>query len=1080
MSLVVSSPLVSQVIRRYGLRGSVSLLRGSTPATLQLHSNKVLQGLKERIYAGGPGSGRHPGFGQLQLPSGVHRSQAKAMPLHTSWVRHRDWRQQAYGGVLVDSLGRFLLRQPTNKFDGYAWTFPKGKMDNDREHPVDVAKREVAQETGFHTKIFDAVPGTYKSDSGSHSSFYLMRPNGQDPELMDKETQGLRWANYKDAVQLISQSKNVAGRERDLAVLQRAQLRLNKYRTLQAGGPGSGCRGPNCGRPALGKKDVPKFLTKLGWTQMGKAHTQAYDIKKVKTMYQHPAHGKLYVGNAYFYHENLGNKQGTGVIAHLPAHLGQTITPKVSTPASTPTTIYEQTTGKPGNVPKGMAEVYKSNASGNIWTWNKETGLYHSGPGQAKWAFDKVADKEAKGTFVPDKFKEKIGTREVVTPTVTAPVKSPEVSTTPIPKDKFPSQDQLTYKGSKQDLGLGGAHEKWVFTDKAGKDYMFKPAQNLDGKPDPMKAYVDQVAGKVQEALRPGFAVPAKAVTMDIPGKGQMFGSLQQMVPKSMLRGPEGKYQNFVGRDINTLQPWEVEHLQQEQVVDWLISNHDSHEGQFLRVSSQYPGGRGVLGIDLTQAFRYFPNDKLSMSYQPNTEQYGEKPPIYNAMWQAVKDGKLSFDPDNTLKTIKAAEGISDKDYEDMLRPYAASRFDNTDAANKFLDQAVDRKHNLRADFEGLISEVTGNKFKFGAEPTGEHVVKVPYPYATNPDPEFKQTVQSQLPAMHKAVGNWLETHGFDSPNKFATMMGYGKGPNLANYTDDSINKWQQGINQGKTPVEAAKGLGIYPEMAAKFGLGPEDIKKVQSAWDKWSGSTMGGGEHGLVAEVRKAAQEVTSGKCCTGKLASAVELEHAITRGKLNVMHPDGYVNLKRHMGDEMAMAIGKAKKMAATVTIKMLNAEGWSDNGSFGKSTLKSDTSIDHIVSCYKTNPSAWSGHYHEHEYAVAFPGIWDKHAAPGGSPGVWRQFKASDILASVIIRCMGRNPNLDTKNLGVVIDLTNPVDANWMQILRENPKDPRFQLKPGMPPVIDLGDGLSQVPGKKRTVFRNYPKHGTGKKK
>ena len=33
----------------------------------------------------------------------------------------------AYGGVVIDDHGRILLRKPANGFDGYVWTFPKGR-----------------------------------------------------------------------------------------------------------------------------------------------------------------------------------------------------------------------------------------------------------------------------------------------------------------------------------------------------------------------------------------------------------------------------------------------------------------------------------------------------------------------------------------------------------------------------------------------------------------------------------------------------------------------------------------------------------------------------------------------------------------------------------------------------------------------------------------------------------------------------------------------------------------------------------------------------------------------------------------
>ena len=98
-------------------------------------------------------------------------------------------------------------------------------------------------------------------------------------------------------------------------------------------------------------------------------------------------------------------------------------------------------------------------------------------------------------------------------------------------------------------------------------------------------AKADEAASKIAQALRPGYAVDAKAVTMTVPGKGDTTGSIQNMVPTQYLRGPNGQFKDFTDRNLDThpLQMWETKGLQQEQVLDWLISNHDSHGGQFQK-----------------------------------------------------------------------------------------------------------------------------------------------------------------------------------------------------------------------------------------------------------------------------------------------------------------------------------------------------------------------------------------------------------------------------------------------------------------------------------------------------------------
>ena len=37
--------------------------------------------------------------------------------------------KQSYGGILINKNREILLRKPTGEFDGYVWTFPKGKNE---------------------------------------------------------------------------------------------------------------------------------------------------------------------------------------------------------------------------------------------------------------------------------------------------------------------------------------------------------------------------------------------------------------------------------------------------------------------------------------------------------------------------------------------------------------------------------------------------------------------------------------------------------------------------------------------------------------------------------------------------------------------------------------------------------------------------------------------------------------------------------------------------------------------------------------------------------------------------------------
>jgi ADP-ribose pyrophosphatase YjhB (NUDIX family) len=70
-------------------------------------------------------------------------------------------KEKAYGGVIINDQGKILLRKPSNHFDDYIWTFPKGRQQTD-ETPEEAALREVLEETGIKAEIKERLPGVYE------------------------------------------------------------------------------------------------------------------------------------------------------------------------------------------------------------------------------------------------------------------------------------------------------------------------------------------------------------------------------------------------------------------------------------------------------------------------------------------------------------------------------------------------------------------------------------------------------------------------------------------------------------------------------------------------------------------------------------------------------------------------------------------------------------------------------------------------------------------------------------------------------------------------------------------------------
>lgn len=222
-------------------------------------------------------------------------------------------------------------------------------------------------------------------------------------------------------------------------------------------------------------------------------------------------------------------------------------------------------------------------------------------------------------------------------PPTPAHVPTPEVSVSK------PDPSKLKFTG--KTLGTHGAR---VYVDETGQRWLFKAQEqfliDLNVAASTVQKKVDLPAAELYE--------------IDLDGK---HGSLQRM-----FDGTEPFASSF---DPEKLSSTDVLSLQQHHVFDWLIGNHDGHQGQFIRT----PNGQ-LVGVDKDQAFKYFGQDKLDWTFHPNSA-YGEKPPVYNLLFKAYADGKdvALVDPAKPPLSdfIKKIQGISNDDLKKLFRPYA-------------------------------------------------------------------------------------------------------------------------------------------------------------------------------------------------------------------------------------------------------------------------------------------------------------------------------------------------------------------------------------------------------------------------
>ncbi len=255
---------------------------------------------------------------------------------------------------------------------------------------------------------------------------------------------------------------------------------------------------------------------------------------------------------------------------------------------------------------------------------------------------------------------------------------------------------------------LDGAHRKILFLDeKSGEKWLFKPVS----KENVFRAYGDVTAARVAQAIE--HKTPEVFVT---EYKGA-FGSIQKWNPNVVG--------SFRQANLAALTKDELRAIQKEHAFDWLVSNHDGHAGNLLTLKDG-----SVVGIDKGQLFKFFPNDSIAWTYNPNSG-YGEIS-IYNDLLGRYAKGELGALKlldlrDKELRGFfSAVEKLDDNSFLSILKVYSSERakvqpgFDEV----KFLASALERKHSLRSDLTGVWLKAQKERDKI----LGKAVSKSPKP----------------------------------------------------------------------------------------------------------------------------------------------------------------------------------------------------------------------------------------------------------------------------------------------------------------------------------------------------------------
>lgn len=233
---------------------------------------------------------------------------------------------------------------------------------------------------------------------------------------------------------------------------------------------------------------------------------------------------------------------------------------------------------------------------------------------------------------------------------------------------------------------IGGAYDKHFFKSKKnGHRYLWKSGQrkmgllSKSGKPRAAtsadKAFTapnaedfgTKIASKV---LNKGEYIPMAKMPFPFGIDGVEKGTLGVVMPFLADAKP-----NTFGYDETddwtaSLSPDDVKTIQRLHVVDYLVSNLDSHKETTIRA-----GGK-LIGIDRGQSLRYM--SKVLRATKPGMAEdelervetpVGAKS-VYAEFFKAVRDGKIQVSRESVEDIIQRAEAMSDEEFKDAMSGY--------------------------------------------------------------------------------------------------------------------------------------------------------------------------------------------------------------------------------------------------------------------------------------------------------------------------------------------------------------------------------------------------------------------------
>lgn len=217
---------------------------------------------------------------------------------------------------------------------------------------------------------------------------------------------------------------------------------------------------------------------------------------------------------------------------------------------------------------------------------------------------------------------------------------------------------QTLIKG--EQIRLGGTGRMFLCTNEQGK-YIFKPSEDRTSQQIVnAKAYIQEVAYRIQKMIDPTTAVPCEVATID-----GMFGTVQEFVEVDRKATNDFRENVISGEKLEQSQ---IQDILREYITDYLICNYDTHERNFIVDSN----GR-IRGIDKEQGYRFFEEENASSPlFTTNyNARYGEQGSIYSLIFERMRKGEIPREHLATIEQyVKRINDMPDSEYLTMFQDY--------------------------------------------------------------------------------------------------------------------------------------------------------------------------------------------------------------------------------------------------------------------------------------------------------------------------------------------------------------------------------------------------------------------------